>query len=189
MFVFKYSEKFDKENWERLIRNGIKFGHEFHGAYCVSKLDIKKAFEKAVEFEIIWKKYQDVFRAGMRKIFNKDFPGYVKFFINTSNYSSFNPDKSWISISMNTPSNRVVPTILHEANHFMFRKYYNDFCYSVGCTKEDMDRIKEFLTIINNEVFSPMEDGSWDCYAQQRELTLIKWKECGDIKKVIKDIK
>ena len=110
-------------------------------------------------------------------------------YINSSPHSSFNSKKNYLSISIMCKKNRLVPTVLHEANHFIFRKHYDDFCFSIGCSKDDIDNIKEFVTIINDIIFYPMQDNGWEIHQKFRKRALAVWKNTEDIKKVIKDAK
>jgi len=189
MLTFKYNKKIDEENWKRVIKNGIKYGHKFPTSYEITQADIFKATKKVIEFQEIWNKYEEIFREKIIIIYKYDFPKNMDCFINSSPYSSFNPVKNYLSISMLCERNRLVPKVLHESSHFLFRKYYDDFCFSIGCTKEDIDKIKEFVTIINDVIFYPMQDGGWEAHKEYRQRALKVWYKTNNIKEVIKDAK
>lgn len=189
MFYFKYDKKINGNYWKHLITVGTKFGHKFPKTFKIEKSDAITAEKTAIKFQEIWNKYEKTFRENFYTIYNCDFPRDMKCYINTSPYSMFNVDKNYISISMMRTCNNFISTVLHEANHFIFIKYYSDFCRSIDCSSEDISEIKEIVTIINNDVFSPMEDSGWELYQKYRERALVVWKKNKDIKKVIIDAK
>ncbi len=187
--MFFYNKKFDEDNWDRLIKNGKKYGHQFPSSYLISDSDIVRAKERVVEYQLLWDKYDDIFRDKIPIIYKHNFPRNCTFFVNTSPYSSFNVEKKYLSISMMREENRFIPTMIHEASHFLFQKYYIEFCYSIGCSYEEIDKIKEFITIITNDVFSPMQDVGWNDHEKYRKEALKIWKDRRNLKDVIQHLK
>lgn len=184
--MFKYDKKIDIENWERITEKskkceGVRFGESFPTSYKLTEESISKAKEKISEFNNDWRKYKEKFYLGMYKIFKKEFPKNVSFYINTSPFSYFNLKKKYISISMSCTF--VIPNILHEANHYMFVKYYQD-----KIKKTQHEDIKEIFSVVNNDVFKPMEDPYWAIYEKKRIKIFKKWVKTQDINKVIEYI-
>ncbi len=185
--MFKYDKKIDIENWERITAkskkcSGFIFGESFPTSYKVTEQFVKKAEEKIPEFDNVWEKYKEKFYMGMYKIFKKEFPKDVSFYINTSPFSYFNTEKKYISISMSCKF--VIPHILHETNHYMFRKYYQD---KIKKTHHNED-VKEIFSVVNDDVFKPMNDPYWKMYEEKRNRVFKKWIKTQDIDKVIEYI-
>ena len=185
--MFKYDKKIDIENWERITAKskkcgGFIFGDSFPTSYKVTEQSIKKAEEKIPEYDNAWEKYKEKFYTGMHKIFKKEFPKDVSFYINTSPFSYFNTEKKYISISMSCKF--VIPHVLHEANHYMFKKYYQDKLKET----QSHDDVKEIFSVVNNDVFKPMNDPYWAKYEEKRSRVLKKWTKTQDIDQVIEYI-
>lgn len=125
----------------------------------------------------------------MMKIFRHEFPPRMPCYINTSPYSMDRYRKGYISISTerDTPE-RIISSIIHEASHFMFWKYEAAFCRRLGLRPREIDEVKEVLTVINNVVFSGVQDVGWRVHAQQRAAALKKWQQTEDIRAVIEDL-
>lgn len=189
MFIFKYDKEIDKKNWERIISNGRKFGHYFPVNYEIAREDMEVANIKASEFANIWSKYEMIFKDKIKNIYKDCDLEKINCYINTSPYSSFNSDNDYISISFKKKNRRVVPSLLHEINHLLFLRSYKYFCASIGCTNSDIDKIKEFVTVINDDVFSPMQDEYWPGHEKYRELALATWREKNDLKRVVEVLK
>ncbi|MBU0999203.1 hypothetical protein KKG24_02750 [Patescibacteria group bacterium] len=187
MIKFKYNKNIDKECWNRIIRAKEMFGHKFPKSFNIKKKDIKKAKEKTKEFQKIWNKNKTGFQKGVKKIYGHSFPRKIVCYVNTSPYSMDNFKKNYISISMYRKD--VVSTVIHEASHFMFKKYYTRFCHSIGCNQNDIEEIKEIMTVINNVEFKDVNDYGWRIHQKIREKAKKTWQETHNIRKVIKRIK
>lgn len=192
MFIFKYDKKIDEECWNRITQAQNMFGHNFPSSFIISEKDIAEAENKTREFQKIWDDYDQKFNfnKGIKEIYKYDFPRGIICYINTSPYSMDNFAKNYISISIkrDTPQ-KMITTIIHEASHFIFRKYYTDFCHEISCTNEDIENIKEIITVINNAVFPNITDCGWKTHADYRKKILETWQENKDIKKAIKEAK
>jgi esterase/lipase len=190
MIEFKYNKKIDERCWKRIIQTKEMFGHKFPSSFNITQKDINKAKKQIKYFQRIWKKNEKEFYKGIKKIYRYHFPKKMICYINTSPYSMDDYEKGYISISMyrDTPE-KIVSTIIHEASHFMFRKHYTDFCYSINCNQNDIENIKEIVTVINNTEFKNVRDYGWKIHQRIRKKTKKIWQETHDIKKVIKEIK
>jgi len=188
MVTFKYNKKIDNECWNRIIKAQSMFGHDFPTAFSISEKDMTEAKNKTNKFQKIWdiydKKYD--FDEGIKKIYQHPFPKNIICFINTSPYSMDNFAKNYISVSMkrDTPQ-KIITTTIHEASHFIFRKYYTNFCHRIGCNKEDVENIKEIITVINNFVFPGISDFGWKTHSDFREKIIKIWQKTKNIEKSI----
>lgn len=189
MFKFKYNRKIDEANWERLVHNGKKFGHEFPSTYCLTKNNIDKAKKKVPEFQALWDKYDNAFLDKIPNLYDYNPSEDIICYVNSSPYSSFNPAKNYLSISWQCQSNRLVPSVLHEVNHLLFYKNYWNFCLAINCSLSEIDIIKEIITVINDQVFYPMQDNGWKKYSSYRRETLLIWKRTKNMKMVIQRLK
>ena len=184
--MFTYDKQIDIDNWERIVTNGTKYGHKFPSKYNITQKDIAIAKGKALEFQNIWNKYKKTFEERIVIIYKHRLPKGCKFFVNTSPYSYFNVEQNYISISAKCKKNRIVPITIHEASHLLFKKYYSNYCKDIGCCEKEIDIIKELVTVITDDVFSPMQDGGWECHMQYRKQVLKAWKTSRDLNFVIK---
>ncbi len=188
MLTFKYDKSIDEECWGRIIKAGNLFGHDFPKTFFISENDILTAQEKAIEYQIIWNNYSHNFNANLKKIYKYDFPAAVACYINSSPYSMDNYASNYISISMKLATEeKIVSTIIHEACHFLFRKYYIEFCGSLGCSENEIEEIKEVITVVNNVVFPKVHDYGWKIHHDIREKVLVLWKRNEDIEKIIRE--
>ncbi len=189
MFYFKYNQKIDEEYQKHLAILGTKFGHTFSGDFKIKESNIIEAKRKVGEFQKTWNEYEDTFREKFPAIYNYNFPEVMDCYVNTSPYSMVSLEKNYLSISVQREGSTFLASVLHEANHFIFIRYYSDFCRSIGCSSKDIDEMKEFLTVINNDVFYPIQDCGWEVYREYRDRVLVLWKKNKDIKEVIIDAK
>lgn len=181
MIIFKYNKKIDQNIWKNLITNGNKFGHQFPSDYKIFEKDITEAKLKIFEFQSLWHKYQNIFQNKCPKEFRSYLPMPIICFVNTSPYSSFDIKAKTISISFKQKSNRAIPSILHELNHYYFMSAYTKYCISLNCSYDEINEIKEIMTVINNDLFSPMEDPYWKKYEQSRKKVLAVWRKSKNI--------
>jgi len=190
MIEFEYNKRVDERCWKRIIQAKEMFGHKFPDSFNITQKDIDSAKKQAKYFRRVWKENERDFYKGIKKIYGYSFPKKIICYINTSPYSMDDYENGYISISMHrdTPE-KIVTTIIHEASHFMFRKYYTDFCRNIGCGQNDIENIKEIITIINNVEFKNVNDYGWKAHQKMRKKTEKIWQAIHDIKKVIKEIK
>lgn len=57
----------------------------------------------------------------------------------------------WFMNSIKFSVEEQLLTIYHELFHFMFIKYYQDYCFKKGLSKEEFEIIKEALTVFLNQ--------------------------------------
>jgi hypothetical protein len=191
MIIFKYDKKIDQECWDRLIEAENLFGHSFPKSFNILDSDIQQAIKKEEEFKKVWEDCNINLNEGINKIYRFDPPKKLICYINTSDYSMDNYEKGYISVSMrrDTPE-KMVTTIVHEISHFIFREYYIKFCLDIGCSLDEIENIKEIITVINNIVFNGVKDDHWEnIHALYRKNALQVWEDTFDIKKVILSIK
>lgn len=190
MFIFNYNKRIDKECWRRIVKAGSMFGNEFPKSFDISKKDINKAQEMVLELKKIWHGKSSDFNKGIKKIYGYHFPKNIKCFVNTSPCSMDNFKSGYISISItrDTPE-KMIGTIIHEACHFVFRKYFTDFCYEKNCTNDDIENIKEILTIINNDVFNNINDCGYKIHKSLRSRALRYWRGGKNLKWIITETK
>jgi hypothetical protein len=188
MITFKYNKKIDEECWNRIIKAQSMFGHDFPTAFSISEEDVVETKNKTNEFQKIWDTYNKKhdFNKGIKKIYQHHFSKNLICYINTSPYSMDNFAKNYISISMrrDTPQ-KIITTTIHEASHFIFRKYYTDFCRKISCGEEDIENIKEIITAINNFVFPCISDSGWKTHSDFREKIIKIWQKTKNIEKSI----
>lgn len=187
MIIFRYDKKIDEECWDRLIRAGNLFGHSFPTSFDILGDDVREAIKKGKEFGKVWKDSNTNLVEGIRKIYGFNPPEELVCYINTSDYSMDNYEKGYVSVSTrcNTPE-KIITTVVHEISHFVFRKNYTKFCLDIGCSSDDIENIKEIITVINNAVFKKVKDNHWGIiHAPYRENALKVWEDTFDIKKVI----
>ncbi|MBU4217155.1 hypothetical protein L6270_04990 [Candidatus Parcubacteria bacterium] len=190
MFNFTYNKQIDEECWQRIIKAGVLFGHFFPQEYHITDRGTVKARERAVLYREVWDEMGDDFMAGIKKIYKIEFPNDVKCFVNTSPYSMDGYPSGHISISMNfTNREKIKGVIVHESAHYIFRKYYYDFCKKIGCSHDDFEEIKEVITVINQDVFSDIWEPGWDVHKKYREKTLALWRSGLDIEGIVQLIK
>lgn len=190
MIKIKYNLIKDKECWKRIIQSKEMFGHKFPSSFNITQKDIKKAKKQVKYFQEVWDKKEKEFYKEIGKIYGHPFPKEMICYVNTSLYSMDNYEKGYISVSMyrGVPE-KIISTIIHEASHFMFRKHYVSFCRSISCSQDDIENIKEIVTVINNIEFKGVKDYGWKIHKRIRGKTKKIWQRTHDIKQVIKEIK
>lgn len=170
MMKFKYNKKIDQKCWKRIIKVGKMFGHRFPDSFNVTKRDIIRAKKQVKYFQRIWEKNEKVFYEIIKKIYGYPFPKKMICYINTSPYSMDDLKKNYISVSMyRNTQKKIISTIIHEASHFMFRKYYTSFCRRIGCSQDNIEQIKEIITVINNVEFNNVNDYGWKIHQKMRK--------------------
>lgn len=191
MLTFKYNKKADEECWNRLIEAKSMFGMEFPRSFNITEKDIKIAEKKAKEFQNIWDKNCSDFDEGIKRIYNHNFPAEIMCFVNTTPYSMDCYEKRYISVSKDHGKTEefFLMVVIHEASHFVFRKYYQDFCFSIGCSNKEVEDIKEILTVINNKIFKNINDSGYEVHKDLREKALLMWEKGADLKAIISEIK
>lgn len=189
MFIFKYDNKIDDDNWERILNNGVGFDKRTLDDLKNFKRDIALCAKMVPEFESVWRVYENKFLQKIGVIYSEQMPSKMHCYINSSPYSYFNINDNFISISAHTKKNRIIPSMLHEINHWFFKKFYTDYCITLGYASQDIDLLKEILTAINDDVFWPMQDGYWEGDERYRFYALEIWKNTKDIKSVVKSMK
>lgn len=186
--IIQYNKNKDIECWKRLIESGSMFGLVFPEKIAISNEKIILAKKKIDNFQLIWDNYSD-FDEGIKKIYKHNPPKSLLCYINTTGFSMDSyPDYISISATRDTEK-KVITTLIHELSHFMFRKYFVDFCYSIGCSKKDIEEIKEIVTIINNDVFDKIEDRGYEVHDFYREKAQKAWKDGFDMEQIILLIK
>lgn len=166
------------------------FGHKFPENFDITQKNINNAKKQVKYFQKIWSDNEKDFHRGIKKIYKHSFPEEITCYINTSPYSMDDYENGYIAVSMyrRTPK-EIISTVIHEASHFMFRKYYTDFCRSIGCSRDNIEQIKEVITIINNAEFKNINDYGWKIHQKIRKKAQKIWLKTHDIKKVIKEVK
>jgi hypothetical protein len=172
---FKYDRKIDIECWKRIIKANDTFGKWFNTIFPTEYKITSEMEQRAIRavkiFQEEWQKSDIDFDEGMIKIFGEKFPDIICY-VNTSSYSMDAPN--YISISMERKD--PVRTILHEINHFMFRKFFPN--------TSRIEEVKEIITVINNDVFG-VKDNGWRVFKEQREAAFKVWMKKKDVKSVV----
>lgn len=190
MIIFKYNTTKDKECWKRIIKAGIMFDHKFPTSFNIDSDRVVKAKKLVSVFNKIIndQKKQKDFKKGIKKIYKYNFPDNFICYINTSPYSMDCSEYISISVDRDEPV-KIYSTFVHEACHYIFRKYYTNFCYSIGYTDQDIENVKEIITVINNIEFEGVRDSGWRIHQTARKKAKKIWQETFEIKEVIKQIK
>ena len=172
MLSFKYDKKIDVHCWRRIIRAKKLFGHSFPTKFSISKKRITTAREMGKCFQKVWEKHDKKILNGVKKIYKHSVPTKLSIFINTSPYSMDGYPGKYISISIHAKKTRkILSSISHELSHFVFRQYFTKFCHNLGCTKDEIEKIKEILTVINNVEIPGVSDKGWQVHSNLRKWT------------------
>lgn len=166
------------------------FGHKFPDSFKIDPERVEKAKKAISVFDEIINRPQRIqdFEKGIKKIYKHNFPDNFICYINTSPYSM--DASGYISISVDRDSPvKIYSTFVHEACHYIFRKYYTDFCHKVGYSKQNIEDIKEIIAVINNIEFKGVEDYGWGVHQTARKRAKKIWQERSDIEEVIKRIR
>lgn len=189
MMSFKYNKKIDKHCWQRIVKTKKLFGHSFPTKFSISKKRITIAKEMGNVFQKIWEKHDKKILNGVKKIYKHSVPTKLSVFINTSPYSMDGYPSKYISVSMYAKkTRRILSSISHELSHFVFRQYFTKFCHNIGCTKDEIEKIKEILTVINNIEIPGVLDKGWQVHAPLRKGTKKHWSINPNIKSIIKNL-
>lgn len=190
MMPFKYNKNIDERCWRRIIKAKKLFGHTFPNKFDISETKIKAAQQKIKYFQKIWQKYDQEILNGLKKIYKYPCPTDLSIFINTSPYSMDGYPARYISVSMMRAgtTQRIISSVSHELSHFLFRQHYTKFCRNLGSTKNEIEEIKEILTVINNIEIAEVLDKGWPVHSNLRKLTTRYWLTKPDIKSVIENL-
>lgn len=182
--IIQYNKSKDVECWKRLVNSKDMFGHIFPNKVVLLNKRVILAKNKIDDFQLIWDSYSK-FDEGIKKIYKHNPPKFLPCYINTTGFSMDNyPHYISISAACNTEK-RIITMLVHELSHFIFRKYFANFCYSIGCSKDDIEEIKEIITVVNNDVFDKIEDKGYEVHAFYREKIRKAWKDGLDIEQII----
>lgn len=187
MLFFKYNKNVDRHCWQRIIKTKNLFGHSFPTKFNITETKIATAEKMVNRFQKIWEKRGKEISNGLTKIYNHPCPTKFSVFVNTSPYSMDGYPNRYISISKRVKKNQKIATsISHELSHFIFRQYFTKFCHNLGCTKNEIEEIKEILTIINNIEIPGISDRGWPIHSFLRKQVKRQWLINPDIKSIIK---
>ncbi len=189
MISFKYNKKIDTQCWQRIIKAKKLFGHTFPTKFNISRAQITTAREMSNHFQEVWERCDKEIFNGIKTIYGYSCPKKLFVFVNTSPYSMDGYPSKYISISMTAKkTRRIISTIGHELSHFVFRQHFTQFCYKLGCTKDEIEEIKEILTVINNIKIPGVLDKGWPVHSSLRKWVKRQWLYNHNLKLIIKDL-
>lgn len=171
-----------------MIEAKTMFGMNFPERFKIGIKEAEQAKQKVVEFSKIWSDFNrnSNVQKKLRDIYGFDHGVVIACFINTSPYSMDNYQKGYISVSIRRDtSQKMIGTVIHELSHFLFRKHYTDFCRKISCTNDEIEDIKEILTVINNDVFPTINDKGYEVHQNLRKNALEMWRNKKNIQSII----
>lgn len=94
----------------------------------------------------------------------------IPIFINTSPFSMDNFSDKYICISYQREDN-FITSVLHELNHYIFRKKFQDQLEKSKMSQSKIEDLKEVVTVINNVIFKSIlkvPDFGWEKHQKDR---------------------
>ncbi len=187
MYIFKYDKKIDTSCWKRVIKAGKLFGHSFLDSFYIDQSKIQIAKDRMKVYQQVWEPRHGAILEGIKKIYKHPCPKKIRIYINTSPYSMDGYPKKHISITFKAKTHRrILTSISHELSHFVFKKYYTDFCRKIGCGKGEMEEIKEILTVIKNIEFRGKLHKGWPIHSNLRRWAKKQWRKNRNLKSLIR---
>ena len=97
--------------------------------------------------------------------------------------------KGYISITVRLKNPKKIREIItHELAHFFFRQAYTKYALKGGYTKQQMEDLKEILTVLHKPVFG-LNDAGYEIHKIQRALALKLWKKYHNLEQIISNLK
>lgn len=136
-----------------------------------------------------WSKVEDLFFKKMEKFYEK--PIYFKKI--TAYFTSlpicpYNFKENWFMVSFLRSREQQILTVCHELMHFMFIKYYRNYCLQKGLSKEQFEDLKESLTVFLNTEFKgivKVEDRGYLAHQKIREFLLKERKKTKNFQELL----
>lgn len=141
--------------------------------------NVKKKIEKA------WEIKEKAFLEKLEGFYQK--PVYfskVNVYFTSLSICPYNSKEGWLMIPLNTNVKDQIAIICHELMHFMFHRYYEDYCKRKISLRKFED-IKEALTVFLNTEFSDIiniNDRGYPAHQKLRKFLLKEWKKNKDFK-------
>lgn len=133
-----------------------------------------------------WRDGEDVCK-GLAFIYGHGVPESMTCYIHTSGYSMDLFPQDAIALSMMRDTQKKLrSTLVHEVGHCMFRKYWLSLCEELGCASDDVEDVKEVITVIHNDVFQDVEDRGYDVHAAIRAVVHEEWKKTENLGNVLR---
>jgi len=166
------------------------FGKNFPTDFCITDADIFEAKRKTSLFQEFWIKFEKSFDEKIKIIYRKSKkPENITCYLNTSIYSMDDFKNGYISVSSRlTTAQKVWILVAHEYAHFLFRKFYLKYALNIGYKKNQIEDLKEILTVLNNPVLG-LEDKGYEIHSSERVYALKLWNKYRDLEKVIEKLK
>lgn len=187
MIKFKYNRKIDEYCWQRIIGAGSIYNTEVPKKVDIDNEKIKKAKGKIKFFQEEFASVENEFKKQIKKMFKTFFPENMNIYINTTSYSMDDYENRCLCISYERDIN-FITSFMHEANHYMFRKKYEKTCRIQGFTQEEIEDIKEIMTVVNNIAFANLiktPDFGWEKHKLLRRKVYKIYKNNNDFKQTL----
>ncbi len=186
--TFTYQEAEDLRCWQRLVEAGEMFGKTFPKQIDITAQSKQRAQQTVQQFQDWWDEAPEC-DEGLKTIYGHQPPAEIMVYLNTSSYSMDDEQRGWISLSMMRDSQKKVrTTVIHELGHVLFRHYWSDFCFKLGCSQDDIEDLKEVVTVIHNGVFNNVEDQGYHVHASLRALALDTWNQTHTLERVVQEV-
>lgn len=108
-------------------------------------------------------------------IFKRNFPK-VSIFINITPFSTWNTKKCYISLSVDRFPDKILSSLCHEANHFMYDEIFGSGKYEDTCVKESLTILQELFGV---------RDYGWKTFEKQRGEIVSFFKKNQDIHQTV----
>jgi hypothetical protein len=131
-----------------------------------------------------WAKIEKEFIRRIEAMYRKPFVFRgVRGVLSSAKRFGYDTEKKWFAVGMFSNKYIALDTAMHELMHFMFLKYYKNFCLKRGLTKKQIWTINESFTVLLNLECNDLRFNTDFGYAEHKTLRDIirnVWHETRD---------